>query len=284
MSNHKKFIIHRIVNNNVIVSKDAKNEEIVLMGSGIAFKRKTGEFILQECVEKMFVLKGNDKNRYFDIVENIPVLYFDIAMKILEDAQRNLDIKISSIGCIMLADHIFSAVDRIKEGIVLKNEMLEEIKCFYPKEFHIGKDSLNYIFYKTKVRLPIDEAGFIAYHIINLSAKTIQKNDKKRIELTNKIIEIVESYFNLSLNRESAYFDRFLTHLKFFSQRIFSGENIDIKKDDFLYRMLKVQYPDTTKCVNIIKEFVEYNYHAHISDEERGYLIVHINNLLQKMR
>lgn len=82
----KGYEIKRIVNNNVIVSCDKSGEEIVLMGSGIAFKTKAGMMIPAKEVEKMFVLKGNDKTRYFDIVQEIPVHFFDISKAILKKA------------------------------------------------------------------------------------------------------------------------------------------------------------------------------------------------------
>ena len=56
------------------------------------------------------------------------------------------------------------------------------------------------------------------------------------------------------------------------------------EKDDFLYGMLKVQYPETTKCVNVVKEILDFNYGRKITDEEMGYLIVHITNLISKTR
>ena len=282
----KGYEIKRIVNNNVIVSCDKSGEEIVLMGSGIAFKRKAGMMIPAKEVEKMFVLKGNDKTRYFDIVQEIPVHFFDISKAILRKAQQTIDIKVNSIGYIMLADHIFSSVERMKDGVSIKNDMQEEIKCFHPKEFAVGLESLKIIKEMTDIQLPEDEAGFIAYHILNLSSNKLEHRSKERIELINKIIEIIENYYNLSFDKKTAYYERFLTHLDFFSKRYLSedGQSRMSEKDDFLYRMLKVQYPETTKCVNVVKEILDFNYGRKITDEEMGYLIVHITNLISKTR
>ena len=45
-----------------------------------------------------------------------------------------------------------------------------------------------------------------------------------------------------------------------------------------------MQYPEITKCVELVQEYLDYNYQIEVSTEEKGYLIIHINNLLIKTR
>ena len=44
--------IYKILNNNVIVSKNEHDKEIIAMGKGIAFKKKVGEHIEDELIDK----------------------------------------------------------------------------------------------------------------------------------------------------------------------------------------------------------------------------------------
>ncbi len=277
----ENYEIVRIINNNVITSFDDKGQEIVLMGKGIAYLKKVGDNIHKEDIEKVFILKDEEKKRYLDVIEAIDAQYFDIALEILEYVEYQLRIKANPIGYIMLADHIASAVERTKKGILIKNEMMGEIKTYFPKEFEVGKSALLLLRDELGVDLPEDEAGFIAFHIINMSDGT--KNEERTVFI-EKVVEIVENYFRLSFNRESFHYERFITHLKYFFSRMLKGVNDIEDGDDFLYRMLKIQYPEIEKCVNIIQEFIQFNYKISITNEEKGYLIVHINNLLMKSK
>ena len=49
--------IVRIYNNNVIVSLDSDNDEMIVIGKGIGFKKKIGDQVEIEKVEKIFTLK-----------------------------------------------------------------------------------------------------------------------------------------------------------------------------------------------------------------------------------
>lgn len=282
---HNEYVIQRVINNNIVVSKEKNGEEIILMGSGISFNRKRGEIISKDSVEKTFVLKGRDKTRYMDVFESIPEAYFDLAMEILDDAERKLSCKLNPTSYVMLADHIHSAVERTIDGIELKNEMAEEITFFYPDEYKLGLESLDRIYNKTNIRLPKDEAVFIAFHIINLSGDTVTKSDTKKIDLIKHVIMMTENYFDVQLDKESYYYSRFLMHLRYFSSRVLSHESVDYEdKDDFLYRMLSIEYPKITKCVNLIQDMLKRKFDIEMNTEEKGYLIVHINNLLNNSK
>ena len=277
---NKVYQISRVINNNVIASIDKQDVEIVLMGKGIAFNKKVGDFVNTKDIEKVFVLKGQDKNRYLDIIDNIPAKFLDFAIKIIDMAEKELKITASPIAYIMLADHLNFAVERAQKKLYLKNEMLNEIRNFYKKEFEIGQIAIAQINQEFHTHLPADEAGFIAFHIMNLSKDFNSKESKQRLTLINKVVEVVENYFDFTLDKESIYYERFITHLKFFSVRAFSKKEKQLQENDFVYRMMKVQYPEIAKCVAIVQEYLDYNYQIKVTNEEKGYLIIHINNLL----
>ena len=285
MLNKKQYIINRIINNNVIASKEQESE-IVLMGKGLSFKKKVGDYIDSDQIEKIFVLKGREKMRYMDIIENISSEYIDLAVDILDYAQKKLKVKTTSISYITLADHMASAVERTQKGVPLTNQMLNEIRRFYPREFAIGIKALEKTNELYNITLPIDEAGFIAFHIMNLSGAGMDPASEQSMKLIQKVIEIVESYFEVHLDQDSIYYERFLTHLKYFSSRVFLDKERreDNKKNDFVYRMMKVQFPKATQCVELVGEYLDYNYEVKVNDEEKGYLIIHINNLLKKSK
>ena len=54
--------IDKVLNNNVLIADHPSYEEVVLIGKGIGFNRKRGDFIDIDAVEKLFVLK-NEKEQ-----------------------------------------------------------------------------------------------------------------------------------------------------------------------------------------------------------------------------
>lgn len=49
--------VNKALNNNVIIAQHPEHGEVVVIGKGIGFNRKTGDIIPLMAVEKMFILK-----------------------------------------------------------------------------------------------------------------------------------------------------------------------------------------------------------------------------------
>lgn len=60
-----------------------------------------------------------------------------------------------------------TSIDRFLDGVTEKNVLLWDIRRFYKDEYQVGLWALDLIEDKCKVRLPEDEAGFIALHLAN---------------------------------------------------------------------------------------------------------------------
>ena len=101
------------------------------------------------------------------------------------------------------------------------------------------------------------------------------------------IIAIVQDYFEIKFDEDSFYYQRFVTHLKFLVFRIFKDKDTDESssiRDDFFYRVSKVQYPEIHKCVNLIEEYLDFNYSLTMATEEKGYLVIHLSGLLKRKK
>ncbi|MCG4734580.1 PRD domain-containing protein, partial [Casaltella massiliensis] len=85
--------------------------------------------------------------------------HMKLSSEIIEYAQIKLSRKLNESIYISLSDHTYSAIQRMKEGVNVKNAILWETKRFYKEEFEIGMKALDIIENKTGVRLPDDEAG-----------------------------------------------------------------------------------------------------------------------------
>ena len=159
--------IYKILNNNVIVSKNEHDKEIIAMGKGIAFKKKVGEHIEDELIDKVYTLSDEVSSKFQELAAEIPVEHMKISDDIIKYVKLKLGKKLNDSIYLSLCDHISTAILRHEEGVDVKNVLLWDIKKFYKDEFEIGKHGLEMIKEKLNVQLNEDEAGFIALHIVN---------------------------------------------------------------------------------------------------------------------
>ena len=113
------------------------------------------------------------------------------------------------------------AVKRYLDGMQVPNPLLLDIKRFYNKEYEIGCQALEIIKDQLKVELPEDEAGFIAFHFVNAQQNLESSKMVDIMKLVKEITNIVKYQMGLDFDEESVYYYRFITHLKFFTQRLF---------------------------------------------------------------
>ena len=280
------MIIHRILNNNVIVTLDKDEKECVVCGKGIAFKKKIGDEVDSKEVNKVFVLKDQGMNEKFkQLLLNIPLDHVKLADEIIHLAETKLGKRLNDSLIISLSDHIYTAISRYLEGISMKSAMIWDIKRFYEDEFEIGMNALDMIEELFKVRLPDDEAGFIALHIVN--AEMDESNMEQIIDITRimqEISNIVKYYFRVEFDINSVYYYRFITHLKFFAQRLVLGKTIDDESNDGLLDVVKIKYHTSYKCVGKINDYIKGKYNYELSPEEQLYLTIHIERVIYKTK
>ena len=280
------MIIDRVLNNNVVIIKDKKGIEQVVCGKGIAFKKKVGDEIDEREINKVFILQDKTQSRRFqELVSEIPLKHLQVADEIIEMFKIELGKKINDRIYISLSDHIYTAIQRFLEGITITNSMLWDIKRFYELEFSLALKALDIIKKRFNIELPEDEAAFITLHIVN--AEMDESNIKQILEVTKimqEISNIVKYYFSVEFDTDSVYYYRFITHLKFFAQRLVANKTFKDSSDDELLEVVKVKYHTYYKCVERITEFILRKYKYELSNEEKLYLTIHIERVIYKNR
>ena len=275
--------IEKALNNSVAIIIDGGEEKIV-MGKGIAFSKHKGDEIRADAINKTFVLSSPDSlNQFAQLLKDIPYEYVTLAQEIIAYAKTTLGKKLDEKINIDLTDHIYTAVKRLKDGIVIKNALLWDIQRFYQDEYTIGTYALDVIEKKFGVRLPDDEAGFIALHIVNAELSEGNLEDIYAItQIMQETMNIIRRTFNKDFDQQNVYYYRFMTHLRFFAQRLINKTTYQDEDDMDLFEMIKKKYPSSYKCTERIKEFVKNRYHYDISGEEEMYLTIHIERLVYK--
>ncbi|MGQ4668530.1 BglG family transcription antiterminator LicT [Metabacillus halosaccharovorans] len=274
--------IEKVYNNNVVSAYNEENTELVIMGKGLAFQKKPGDEIEEEKIEKVFTLKNNDiSERFKSLLYEVSLELMEVAEEIIKLAKSKLGRELNDSIYISLTDHINFAIERNKKGLDIKNALLWEIKKLYKDEFSIGLEALYMIKEKLEVTLPEDEAGFIAMHIVNAELNEEMPNIVNITKTMQDILKIVKYHFGLEFNEESLNFFRFVTHLKFFAQRLYSQTYME-SDDDFLFEAVKNKHKDAFECTEKINDYVKRQFDYELTNDEKLYLTVHIERVVNR--
>lgn len=268
------------LNNNLVLAQNDQQEEYVLFGKGIGFKKKKGDPIEELLITKVF--QSKDHQDVSKMVENIDPDVLSVTEIIVDAGETFLEKKLNASLLISLSDHIQNAINRQKEGTEIPDSTLQwEIPFLYFKESKVGKQALRLIEENIGVTLPEMEAAFIALHFVN-AQDGVQSMDETMLvtEITKSMVKTIQSLFGVSLNKESINYSRFVTHIRYFMNRQLHNETSNNETNEKLYEIIQEQYPKSYACGLMIREMLKKEYNLVVSDDEMIYLIIHINRVV----
>lgn len=273
------MIISRIINNNVISTFDEEGTEIVVMGRGVGFKAREGMTVDESKVEKIFRLENQSSlDKFKELVVNLPLEHIQVSAEIISYAKSVLNRPINPNVYITLTDHISFALERFKQKMMFSNPLIREIKSFYHEEYLIGEYAIAMIQKDLEVRLPVDEAASIALHIVNAEYDAPMRDTIDITNLIQQVAEVVREYFNIEMDEQSLGYDRFITHLRFLAQRVFTGEHMESDSTDF-QQMIEKMYPAEHACSQKVQALIRSQYGHRMTEEEVAYLALHIRRI-----
>lgn len=273
------YKITKVINNNIVYSKDEVGEEILLRGLGIGFQKKRNDIVAESKVEKIYRIENPlTAGKLQALLREIPSDYFSVCSEIIDYAKNTLNKTLNDNIYLTLTDHVSFSIERQKQGLEYSNPLLIEIKQFYPKEYQIGKYAVGLIRDKLKVNLIKDEAGFIALHIVNAQLDMEMSHTFEITQLIQTILDIVRDYYGKEIDKESMYYDRFVTHLKFFGQRLFNHKVINDEDLD-LQKMIKEKYAFDYGCSNQIARHIHRVLNKKVSNQEKVFLTLHLTRM-----
>lgn len=276
------MIIKKILNNNFLIVEERQKEKIV-MGRGIAFDKKVGQKVDKNRIQKEFVTTNSEfDHKLADLITNVPMEIFQIVEEIVERYKKEIGKEISDAIYISLSDHLNFSRSRTQEEYTYKNMLIWDIHNFYPKEYEIGlygRDRMNQAFH---LNLPKEEAGFIALHLLNADLSSDNPGDiQEMIQIVQEVTDTIRYYFGIEFETQSLHYQRLITHVRFFAQRVIQGITSSQGLDnEELLAMIKEKYLETYRCVLMIEKHINKKYHFHLSAEEKMYLTLHIQKII----
>lgn len=273
--------IEKIINNNIVLSINDRDQEVIVMGKGLGFGKKAGDSIDESLIENSYLnAKEWNFNKLHQLLSTIPIEHIQAANEIISFAKVSLGKKLSENLFLTLTDHIHYAIERFESGLEIKNALLWEIKRFYNHEFLIGKEALAIIRQRLGVDLPEDEAGFIALHIVNAELDMEQISQVSDMtKIIQQILTIIKYNFKKDLDEYSLNYERFVTHLKFFVQRLYSDVKLDDVENARFIFMLKEKYTEEYACAMKINDYIQREFGRPLEEDELIYLTIHIKRI-----
>ncbi len=275
--------IAKILNNNVVVVLDEQGREQVVMGRGLAFQKHPGDRVPKENIEKVFALQSDELvQRLGELLSQIPLEVMTTCDRIIGLATQRLG-KLQESLYITLTDHCYFAIERQKKGLGIKNVLLWDIKRLYPKEFELGQQARAIIAKRLDVELGEDEAGFIALHLVTAQLHSEMPEVMHVTRVMQEILQLVKYSLQLEYDEESLSYQRFVTHLKFFAQRMLT-RTVVADDDASLHSAVKENYGKAWVCAEKIARHLQKSYQRELTTEEIMFLTIHIERVRKEGR
>lgn len=275
--------IAKVLNNNVVVVLDEHRREQVVMGRGLAFQKRVGDLLDESKIEKIFALQSDElAGRLGELLSQIPLEVMTTCDRIIERARERLG-KLQESVYITLTDHCHFAIERQKNGVALRNVLLWETKRLYPKEFALGQEARALIAQRLGVELAEDEAGFIALHLVTAQMNSEMPEVMHVTRVMQEILQLVKYQLRLEYNEESLSYQRFVTHLKFFAQRMLTRTVVE-DDDAELHSAVKDNYAKAWKCAETVALHLQNSYQRSLTTEEIMFLAIHIERVRKEGR
>ena len=271
------MIAAKIFNNNALATVTDEGQDAILIGLGIGFNKRPGDKVNQDKIEKIYYVQNDMQTKFLEMLKNVNSDVMDASEKIIGLIPGN-DGKFSNKGILSLIEHISFVIERAKKNIFLPNLMLSDIKIMYSQEYELGLKALDIIENICNIRLPEDEAGYIALHFVNMQSKDNLAYDT--LKFVKGSMDLIKECYGIELDESNLSTVRFMTHLKFLAQRIFKNETLQDDKMIEMYFYLLKNHPKNEEYLEKLNKYIEKEFKYTLDKPEKVYLLVHLTKIL----
>ena len=243
-------IIHPM-NNNVALVQNELQQELIVIGSGIAFGKKKNDLVADDKVEKVFRLNTDESRENFTaLLKNVPLDFITTTYEVIDTLSKKYAYPVQEYIYVTLTDHIFCSYQAVQQGRY-KYSDLPDVSAMHPIPYKIAKEAIEIFRKRLLDQFPDDEVNRIAYH----------QNGLKRKE------------------ENSHFYDRFMIHLNYFLDSLDKGRE-DPEGLSEMEQLIQLSYPKAYEISHQIYQTIAEQTGAKISPNEKVYLALHIQRLL----
>lgn len=275
--------ISKVLNNNVAIADHPSYGETVVIGKGVGFNRKKGDVLPEDLADKMFVLKSEkEQENYKKLLPNIDEQMQASIIETIQHINSRVPGSLNEHIHVGLTDHLLFALNRVQNGMEMKNPFLIETITLYPFEYEVAKEVIEIMKEKTGIGLPEGEIGFITLHIHSAVVNKELAEVNKFSQLVSNLVGIIEDQLDFKMDKESVDYMRLVRHLRFTIDRVLADEKID--EPQKIANLLKEEYP---VCYNLawkLIKIMQQKLMKPVYDAEAVYLTMHLQRLQTKIK
>lgn len=276
------FRIIQSLNNNAALVKNENGEQAVVMGLGITFQKKKGDLIAKDKIENIFSLKNDEvKEKFLTLLKDIPLDFISATYTTINYLVTTYHYPVQEYLYVTLTDHIYCSYQSVLKNSYQESR-LPDISSEYPLEYQMAQEALQMFRAKLSVDFPDDEIGRIALHFINAKGETIHQTNEEQ-DISKKItVEVEQILLDNGIKRtkeNSNFYDRFMIHLSYFFNYL-DRTNQSNDSISSLESYIKMESPKAYQIGSQIFDAIKNILAEPINDDERFYIVLHIQRLL----
>ncbi|MFG3496103.1 PRD domain-containing protein [Streptomyces sp. NPDC047928] len=267
----------RILNNNVVLARDEKGQEVILTGRGIGFSSRQGKPIDPALIVRVFVpADGRDPDHLAEALALIG-----------EEVLRAVVIALDEVGiegrestrptlAIAIADHVAGAMDRAARGIVVEYPLRAETQTLYAAEYAQAQRLLAAINERVDPRLDDSEAIALALHLVNAGFASGDLSFTYTMTgVIQQMLTVVAEQYGLDVSQDSVSAARFITHVRYLFVRIQQHRQLK-GHESTIGKGIRQHYPEATHTAQKLATIVELRLGQQLSEDEVSYLALHV--------
>jgi Transcriptional antiterminator len=270
------------------ISGEEKNLRKAASELVVVFKNNEELKSIMEQSNEHYESRVNPKY-YKKVKEFVPEIDLAAIERILREAEDKLDFHLTDEAFEGLFVHIAISIKRLnyKKDLEFKDEQLMSLKN--TKEYKAAQWLVNKFKDELYIAFTENETAYLALHI--LGAK-IQKNDQFSDEgeiiegidnelksFTKELISLVSNILGYNLNNDRNLYNGLILHLRPAINRMTYGLSLR----NPLINEIKKQFSTIFSATWAVSTLFEKFYHINVSEEELGYIVLHIGAALERL-
>lgn len=267
----------RVLNNNVVISRDGQGQEVILTGRGIGFRARPGQEVDPELIVRVFVPSdGRDPDHLAEVFAMID-----------QDVLRGVVLALRAAGiegrestrptlAIAVADHVAGALERARKGQEIEYPLRAEVQTLYGTEYAQAERLLKEINLHVDPPLAAGEATALTLHLVNAGFASGDLSFTYTMTgVIQQLLAVIGERYGVDVSRSSMTAARFITHVRYMFVRIHQHRQLD-GQESTIGRSIRESYPEAVRTAEQLATIVQLRLGDRLTPDEVAYLALHV--------
>lgn len=267
----------RVLNNNVVISRDGQGQEVILTGRGIGFRARPGQEVDPELIVRVFVPSdGRDPDHLAEVFAMID-----------QDVLRGVVLALRAAGiegrestrptlAIAVADHVAGALERARKGQEIEYPLRAEVQTLYGTEYAQAERLLEEINLHVDPPLAAGEATALTLHLVNAGFASGDLSFTYTMTgVIQQLLAVIGERYGVDVSRSSMTAARFITHVRYMFVRIDQHRQLD-GQESTIGRSIRESYPEAVRTAEQLATIVQLRLGDRLTPDEVAYLALHV--------